>query len=184
MAGLPEPIQRMMLEMQLESLTRQRAAVLADPVKHKLTLMWPDNEDPRWLYYEVKKRGPRVRYAYSTNRNLAGYFLGWRETVDRKGNGKRDQFIASKRRKTVADRTLARFKAHKERVKQQPKKPLEERRTTYWISERIPGPQPNATGSRGLGKVVVEGGPNNALDVARTKWPNAGELVATHIGRR
>jgi hypothetical protein len=185
-SGLPEPIRLMMLEMQVDQLQRSRRAVLADPVKHKATLHWPDNEDPRWLYYEVKgKRGPVVRYGYTTNRNLAGYFLAFRETFDvKRGTGKRDQFVASKRRKTVADRALARFKAHKARIKVPPPKPLEERRTTYWISERFPMAQPNCTGSRGLGKIVCDGGPNTALDLARIKWPEAGDIVAVHIGRK
>lgn len=115
----PEPIQRMMLEMQLEANERERAAVLANPIKHKLTLHWPeDSGGPNTLHYTVKgKRGPEVSYGYTTSRNLAGYFLGFRETINRKtGRGKRDMWIASKRRKTVADKALARYRAHKARI--------------------------------------------------------------------
>lgn len=116
--AFPEPIQRMMLEMEVAAIERQRAAVIADPVKHRLTLFWPENARLRWLYYQVKgKRGPQVSYAYSTTRNLAGYFLGWRETWDpKKGEGRRDLWIASKRRKTVADKALARFETHQARI--------------------------------------------------------------------
>jgi hypothetical protein len=115
---LPEPLQKMLLEMQIAQIESARSAVLADPVKHKLTLQFPEGARMRWLYYEVKgKRGPRVRYCYSTERNLAGYFLAWRETWDpKRRRGKRDQFIASKRRKTVADKTRARHKAHEGRL--------------------------------------------------------------------
>jgi hypothetical protein len=122
MTGLPQPIQLLMLEMQVESLERQRRAVLADPVKHKATLHWPEGEDPRWRYYEVKgKRGPLMRYCWTTNRNLAGYFLGFREVIyTSKGTGKRDQFVASKRRATVKAKALQRFKAHKARVAKVP----------------------------------------------------------------
>lgn len=119
----PEPIQRMMLDLQIDQMKRIRARVLADPAGHKLTLEFPENARMRWLYYQVKgKRGPRVRYCYSTERNLAGYFLGWREVWDeRKGLGRRDQLIASKRRKTVADRALARLKAHEARLTKGPR---------------------------------------------------------------
>lgn len=118
---LPEPIQRIMLEMQVEQLERTRSAVLADPAKHKLTTHFPDNARMRWIYYEVKgKRGPRVRYCYSTERNLAGYFLGWRETFDaKKGRGKRDMWIASKRRKTVDAKALQRKRSHEARLKKE-----------------------------------------------------------------
>jgi hypothetical protein len=117
----PEPIQRIMLEMQVAQLERTRSAVVADPVKHKLTTHFPENARMRWLYFEVKgKRGPRVRYCYSTERNLAGYFIAWRETwSEKKGRGKRDMWIASKRRKTVADKSRARWQSHDARLKKE-----------------------------------------------------------------
>jgi hypothetical protein len=182
----PPEIERMMLEMQVEGLERQRAAVLADPLKHKLTLHFPEGARLNWLYFKVAKSAwPEVRYCYSTERNLAGYFLGWRETINRDGSGKRDQWVASKRRKTVADKARSRSTAHNRRVKAKPVKPLEERRTTYWISESGTGPGAGQSWSRGLGKIVTEGGPNNALDEARIRWPDAGgELTAVHIGRK
>jgi hypothetical protein len=185
MVGLPKEIQRFMLEMQVESIERQRKAVLADPVKHKLTLHFPEKAPMNYRYFKVDKAGfPQVHYCWATGRNLAGYFLGWRETIKRDGSGKRDQWVASKRREVVKMKARDRRDAHQARVKPKPIRPLEERRTTYWISERIPGPQPNCTGSRGLGKIVTSGGPNNALDLARIKWPDAGEIVAIHIGRK
>lgn len=185
MTALPAPIQQLMLEMQVESIQRQRKAVLADPVRHKKTLHFPEGAPMNYRYYRVDKASwPKVDYCWSTGRNLAGYFLGWRETTSRDGSGKRDMWLASKRRDVVKVAARDRRDAHNARVQPKPKVPLEQRRTTYWISERVPGTQPGVTGSRGLGKVVVEGGPNAALDAARTKWPDAGEIVAVHIGRR
>lgn len=114
---LPPEIETMMLEMQIEAIKRRRAAVLADPVKHKLTLEFPEGARMSWRYCRVEKAGwPRVRYCYSTERNLAGYFLGWRETVKKDGNGRRDQWIASKRRNTVRDKAISRAKAHNDRL--------------------------------------------------------------------
>ncbi len=184
MSRLLAEIELMMLEMKVDAHERQRAAVLADPVKHKLTLHFPSGARMNYRYCPVDKAGwPRVIYCYATERNLAGYFLGLRETIKRDGSGKRDQWTASKRRNTVRDKAIARAKAHNERVRPKPRKSLEDRRATYWISEQAAIPQGMTT--RGLGKIVTTGGPNNALDLARIKWPNAtGDLVATHMGRK
>jgi hypothetical protein len=108
----------MMLEMQVEAAERRRKAVLADPVKHKTTLEFPEGARLNWRYWgTIKSRGKTIRYCYSTERNLAGYFLSWRETVSLKsGVGKRDMFIASKRRLTVRDKAQQRHAAHKARL--------------------------------------------------------------------
>jgi len=183
---LPKEISDLMLEMEIDSRQRQRRAVLADPTKHKLTLLFPENSRMNSRYYKVEKAGfPHVRYCYSTERNLAGYFLGWRETIGKDGSGKRDQWVASKRRLTVHDKARDRAAAHNRRVKPKPVKPPEERRLTYWISENGPGPTPGSSWSRGLGKIVTRGGLNSALDLALIKWPHTtGELRAMRLGRR
>lgn len=126
---LPREIQTMMMEMHVDMLERQRAAVLRDPVKHKLTLHFPTGSRMSWRYCRVEKAGwPRVRYCYSTERNLAGYFLGWRETVKKDGSGKRDMWLASKRRTIVREKAIARARAHNKRVR--PKsRPAEEVRS-------------------------------------------------------
>jgi hypothetical protein len=58
------------------------------------TRNWPPN------YYQcglLKMPRKRVRYCYAKHRNSAGYFLGWRETLDANGSIKsRDQFVARK----------------------------------------------------------------------------------------
>ena len=114
----PPEISRMMLEMQIEAIERRRKAILADPVKHKTTLEFPSDAKMNWRYWQVKnKRGPRVRYCYSTERNLAGYFICWREIWnEKKGLGKRDMIAASKRRATVKAKSLRRYKAHCKRI--------------------------------------------------------------------
>jgi hypothetical protein len=116
MVELPAHIQRIMLEMQLASLERHAEAVKADPAKHKLTLQFPPGAKLNWRYWQVHKaKVPRVRYCYSTERNLAGYFLCWRETWNGRV-GKRDLFVASKRRATVKAKALQRLKAHHKRL--------------------------------------------------------------------
>lgn len=184
----PPEIERMMLEMRVDQLERERARVLADPVKHKLTTLFPEGARMNYHYWPVDKATwPRVRYCYSTERNLAGYFLSWRETVKKDGNGKRDQWIASKRRNTVRDRAEARADAHNARVKPKPRKPVEERNATWWISENtqreIGGELKSC--SRTLGKIATKGGQTVALEKARIKWPDTpGELRAFHMGRK
>lgn len=117
----PPAVQNFMLEMEIQAIKSRRARVLADPVKHKATLEFPEGARMNSRYCEVRgKREPRVRYCYSTERNLAGYFLGWREVWhDKKGVGRRDQLIASKRRNTVRDKAIERRKAHEARLKRE-----------------------------------------------------------------
>jgi hypothetical protein len=50
--------------------------------------------------------------------------------------------------------------------------------TTWWIAEQWQAG--NVAGSRRLGTVEADG-PNNALDAARIKWPNAERLVAAEL---
>lgn len=55
---------------------------------------WPPN------YYQwgiVRTPRKKLRYCWAKHRNSAGYFLGWREVLDKSGTLKtRDQFVARK----------------------------------------------------------------------------------------
>ena len=80
---------------------REEAAAKADPAKHKLSRVF---EDARYRFYDAGRngRGQAVRFCYSSHRNVAGYFLGWREVVGKKQT-KRDKWTARKSRSAVAD---------------------------------------------------------------------------------
>ena len=83
-----------------------------DPAKHKLTLLM---DGPlRYRYWSAGKdgRGRRVRYCYSTGRNVAGYYLSWREVIGKRG-GKRDQWAARKLRKAASELARKRAEAWK-----------------------------------------------------------------------
>lgn len=59
----------------------------------------------RYRFYRGGKdgRGRQVRFCYATVRNVAGYYLGWREVIGKTG-GHRDQWTASKVRRRMAER--------------------------------------------------------------------------------
>lgn len=80
---------------------REATAAKADPSKHKLSRVM-DNTRYRFWDGGTNGRGQRVRFCYSTHRNVAGYFLGWREVVG-KTQTKRDQWTARKTRSAVVD---------------------------------------------------------------------------------
>lgn len=69
-----------------------------DPKANRLSRVF-DKGAAGYRYYETKNgRGQSVRYCYSTNKNVAGYFLIWRE-VESKKQVKRDQFDSTMTKK-------------------------------------------------------------------------------------
>jgi len=76
---------------------RETAAAKADPAAHKLSRVFDGG--PRYRYWRAGRdaRGREVRFCWSTNRNVAGYFLAWREVIG-KTSSKRDQWAARKSR--------------------------------------------------------------------------------------
>jgi hypothetical protein len=111
---LNKVMQELWTDLQQTGRRREAEAAKAAPAKHKLTTVF--DGPMRWLYYKpIRTAGRETRYCYSTTRNVAGYFLTWREVhTDRRV--RRDMFRASKRRKTVAEAALARCKAHRARI--------------------------------------------------------------------
>ena len=62
-----------------------------------------------YRYYETKnKRGSCVRFCWSVNRNVAGYFLIWRETVTKK-MVRRDQWDSTKDKHDAKTTSLKRW---------------------------------------------------------------------------
>lgn len=76
---------------------RAREEAKADPVKHKLSRRFESSA--AYSYWKAGRdgRGREVRFCWSSHRNIAGYFLTWREVVGKRG-GKRDQWSARKTR--------------------------------------------------------------------------------------
>lgn len=92
------------------------ARVKADPIGHKLTRLMEEGKPASYRYYKAGKdaRGREVRFAWCTNRNAAGFYLGFREVYDPKRQTiKRDQFTARRVRARVSELALRRSEAWK-----------------------------------------------------------------------
>lgn len=76
----------------------------ADPLAFKLSRVFPSGVQPRYRYYDAGKngRGQAVRFCWSTVPNVAGFFLGWREVIGKKG-GKRDRWVSRRLRRRVKE---------------------------------------------------------------------------------
>lgn len=83
----------------------------ADPVKHRLSTVFEDGANYRF-YATKNARGSTVRFCWSVNRNVAGFYLFWRETGTGKGRKrrwKRDQFDSTKSKQDAKRVSLQRY---------------------------------------------------------------------------
>jgi len=72
---------------------RERERAEADPAAHRNSRVM---EKAGYRYFSTKNgRGSIVRFCYSTNRNVAGYFIVWRE-IETKKSIRRDQWDSAK----------------------------------------------------------------------------------------
>lgn len=89
--------------------TITRDAVAADPYAHrKTTFTEPDKAGRRYHQY-INAKGQRVRFYRSTSRNIAGYFIIWRETTMKNGTIKNDMVRAFKSRSAAKRANDARY---------------------------------------------------------------------------
>jgi hypothetical protein len=80
---------------------RESERAKADPLSHKNTRVFDAGVSASYRYYPAPKngKGQKVWFCWSTHRNAAGFFLGWRETYRKNGTVKRDKWL-SRRVKT------------------------------------------------------------------------------------
>lgn len=88
-----------------------------DPLAHKLSRVM---KNTAYRYYDGGRngQGSRVWFCWSTHRNVAGFFLGWREVHFKSGKTKRDKWLSRrsrKRCKEIAHRRSEAFKNPPER---------------------------------------------------------------------
>jgi hypothetical protein len=77
--------------------------VRADPVGHKLTRLMEKPLSYRYWQQRGTRKGRKVRWCWSCHRNVAGYFLGWRE-VETATTVKRDQWVANRVKRKLEER--------------------------------------------------------------------------------
>ena len=75
---------------------REETAAKADPLAHKTSRLFPSGVSAGYRYYGGKRngKGQRVLFCYSVHRNVAGFFLGWREVYMKNGTVKRDRWVS------------------------------------------------------------------------------------------
>lgn len=84
-----------------DNLNREKVAAEADPLANKLSRVFKDSS---YRYFPMtNKKGQRVLFCYSVHRNVAGFFLGWRETHLRNGKVKRDMWLSRRVRKRCVE---------------------------------------------------------------------------------
>ncbi len=104
--ALALPLSRELQHEFQESVLRQERA-------RKLSTMFEKPLSYRYVPAGTDGLGRKVWFCWSCHRNVAGYFLGWREVIGKKGT-KRDQWLARKakrRAQEMANRRAASFQA-------------------------------------------------------------------------
>lgn len=101
-------------EIEQQNLERETRAAAADPLAHKLSRVMAGPHGLSYRYVPAGRdgRGRQVSFCWSVHRNVAGFYLGWREVVSRKQT-RRDQWLARRIRRRVmaiAERRAAAFR--------------------------------------------------------------------------
>lgn len=92
---------------------RELQEIERDPAAHRDTKLMSD-AGLRYRYFEAKTgKTTRVRFAWATTPNAAGYYLTWQENINSKG-GKREYVRGHKLRKDAKDSALKSFNRFKE----------------------------------------------------------------------
>ncbi len=74
---------------------------LKDPKGSALEWRWDGGESNYRYWGLIQTPRKKVAYCWSCNRNIHGYFLGWRQVYDKNGRFVRDQWVARKSRKRL-----------------------------------------------------------------------------------
>lgn len=104
-------IQEALRDLEEDRIRRQREAARRDPKAHKLS---PVFDELRYRYFDGGKDADGVihYFAYSTTRNVAGFYLSWHESYNTEGHGKRDRHCAHKLRREAKANALRAWELH------------------------------------------------------------------------
>lgn len=109
-AGAPPELRRLaselMADIQRSGIEIESKRAAADPAANKLSRVM-DNTAYRYWNGGKDGRGRSIRFCWSSHRNVAGYFLGWREVISKK-QVKRDRWYARKSRTRCKEIAAAR----------------------------------------------------------------------------
>lgn len=101
--SVQENLQRLAERLHDRQMQTESKQVLADPAAHKMTMIFKGNWNYRFYNAPNMRGGKAVRWCWSTKRNLAGYFLMWRE-VETEATVSRDHFAAHKVKQRLIER--------------------------------------------------------------------------------
>lgn len=87
-----------------------RARVVNNPHANRKITYTDVGKDSRRYREHINGKGQRVRFYRSCHRNIAGYYIIWRETIMKNGNVKNDMVRAFKSKKAAMRANEARYK--------------------------------------------------------------------------
>jgi hypothetical protein len=79
-------------------------AARRDPVKHKLTRVMDKPMSYRYCPQKKSRPGTTVWWCWACHRNVAGYFLSWREVRHKNGTVRRDYWFAHRVKTRLKER--------------------------------------------------------------------------------
>lgn len=96
-------IQKLLRDLQQDQLSDASRRAKADPKKNKMTRVMEKPMSYRYYSGGKNGKGQKVWFCWTCHRNVAGYYLGWRETYQKNGVVKRDMWSARKVRKRLTE---------------------------------------------------------------------------------
>ncbi len=100
---MPE-IQEMLRSFEQMNREREAAAAKRNPLKLKTTRVFDAGVSTNYRYWPAPKngKGQKVWFCWSSHKNAAGFYLGWREVHMKNGTVKRDRWLARRVKNRVA----------------------------------------------------------------------------------
>lgn len=103
-------------DIQQAQMEAEERAARAEPLAHRLSRVMERGKPLNYRWWGVPGRGRHTRYCYATHRNVAGFFLTWRE-VEVKDRVTRDQWAARRVKQRCIEIARRRAEAHRARLK-------------------------------------------------------------------
>jgi hypothetical protein len=122
----------MMDELMQSGFKKTEEAAKADPVRYKKSRVYPAgvSTNYHWIPAGRDGKGREVFFCWSVHRNVAGYFLGWRQVYyrDRDKTVKRDRWLSSRKRRVVEAAARRRAEAFQQKQAERALPEMEDRK--------------------------------------------------------